>query len=680
LLEVELDMVAVRFPVREAGVTPNQLCAIFKEALEYKRDQIAHIQATPPYNDDEHRRYNTAYSHIFGAIAHTGLTPDNPEILALALNDERLDRADRELIEQLAVIHGTPKKELYASLSSPTTGENSFIRANYEERLARPAIAPRLITHYLENADVANTPVHQKIALSVAAAAYAKACLDANQRLGVAADHSEFVMPISLQVQMGLKPEQNLPKRTADTETDRIQPKSAIPAATEVATNDNAHSPSQAVAASPPVLAPVQAHPQAGSAIPGAIDLHISEVCTRAISEYRRSRKWDVSAQRNARVITDIFTTENGDLRMSEIKRNHLLKLDDRLNKMPTIWGKSREDRAGGLRHVFSRGEQLAAQWEADEVKAECDGVDPVGFASGTYNRHMNALKRVLNFVNVIADIDPEQTYLRPIVSFAELHEDDDRPSNRRKPVPLESELHTLLSGPIFTGCQSLNRRLTAGNTVFHDGGYWATLLLTIYGARSNEFCQMPLTNVNIDAPIPFFRICNSTHRRIKTLASNRDLPIAPKLIELGLIEYVRALRARGETWLFPEFNTTNVPARKRYLETFFTPLLAHHFPDGTSNAFSDKDIDTQSLRKFAATYLRKSNPKIVLAERQTYFGHAKTTTLEDTYEDDHTVEELMPCVLHMQTLIDHLQPFPLLLAPLYQNSGAGPRDGPQGA
>jgi hypothetical protein len=180
LLEVELDMVAVRFPVREAGVTPSQLCAIFKEALEYKRDQIAHIQVTPPFNDEGHHRHNTAYSHIFGAIAHTGLAPDNPETLALALNDERLDRADRELIEQLAVIHRTPQKELYASLSSPTTGENFFIRANYEERLARPAIAPRLITHYLENADVANTPVHQKIALSVAAAAYAKACLDAN--------------------------------------------------------------------------------------------------------------------------------------------------------------------------------------------------------------------------------------------------------------------------------------------------------------------------------------------------------------------------------------------------------------------------------------------------------------------------------------------------------------------
>jgi hypothetical protein len=189
LLEVELDMVAVRFPVRNAGVTPSQLQAISKEALEYKRDQIAHIQSKPPFDDDEHRRYNTAYSRIFGAIGHTGLTPDDPKTLAIALNDARLDRADRELIEQLAVIHGTPKKELYASLSNPTTGENSFIRASYEDRLSRPAIAPRLVAHYLENAGLADTPVNQQIALSVAASAYGKACLDANQQLGVASDH-----------------------------------------------------------------------------------------------------------------------------------------------------------------------------------------------------------------------------------------------------------------------------------------------------------------------------------------------------------------------------------------------------------------------------------------------------------------------------------------------------------
>ncbi len=118
----------------------------------------------------------------------------------------------------------------------------------------------------------------------------------------------------------------------------------------------------------------------------------------------------------------------------------------------------------------------------------------------------------------------------------------------------------------------------------------------------------------------------------------------------------------RGEYWLFPEFNTTKAPARKRFREEIFVPLRRAHFPNGTSSILDGKDIDTQSLRKFAMTYLRKGKPNIQLGIRQAFFGHERPTTMEGTYEDDPTVDELLPCVERMQTLIDHLKPFPLQL------------------
>ena len=76
-------------------------------------------------------------------------------------------------------------------------------------------------------------------------------------------------------------------------------------------------------------------------------------------------------------------------------------------------------------------------------------------------------------------------------------------------------------------------------------------------------------------------------------------------------------------------------------MELVFKPLLAHHFPTGTSVTIYDKDIDTRSFRKFATTYLRKGKPKIELGIRQAFFGHARTTTLEDMYEDDPSLDEL---------------------------------------
>ena len=125
MLEVELAVVVVKFPVSETNVLPEQFRAIFKEAVEYKRDQIADIQTRPPFNDAEHRRYNTAYSRIFGAIAHTGRTPDNPGTLVLALDDEHLDENERDLIRQLAVFHGIPTEAIKSYSFDPNSSKQN---------------------------------------------------------------------------------------------------------------------------------------------------------------------------------------------------------------------------------------------------------------------------------------------------------------------------------------------------------------------------------------------------------------------------------------------------------------------------------------------------------------------------------------------------------------------------
>jgi hypothetical protein len=101
---------------------------------------------------------------------------------------------------------------------------------------------------------------------------------------------------------------------------------------------------------------------------------------------------------------------------------------------------------------------------------------------------------------------------------------------------------------------------------------------------------------------------------------------------------------------------------RKAFSDRIFVPLLDYHFPEGTSAQMGDKDIDTQSIRKIVATQLRKGEPKIDLGVRQYFFGHAKITTIEETYEDDPSFEELIVCVLKTQKLIDHINPFPLRL------------------
>ena len=649
-LELELEMIAVKFPRQEGRPNPGQLRAVFKEALEYKRDQIAYHQIRPPFDDDRHRLANRSYGKLYSLIAQTN-NGGSSKPWEAALADPQLDDEEREFLRYLFQYHA----HVPTSEDAWREIQNSFLSSGLsgdDERFTapngRPAIAPRFIARLMDNANIEANPENTQTVQAVMAAAYRAAFVEANTALGEAdAEANCGPSPLTLLALLGGSPTAAFGKNNS--------PPSKAPI-------DEAEVPGDLIKPGP-VAGPLPVARSVDQAEPGGlVDLRMSELSALAIQENKRAGDWSESAQRNAKVIADIFAAENGDLLMSEIERRHLIALDNRLKIMPTIWGKNREDRGGGLEAVFARGEQLAAAWNKDHRKAAEDGIAKVGLSPATYNRHINTLKQLFHFVRNLEDADGKPTHVYPNVSFHKLRQKDKRKKNKRKPVPHIQELRALVSGPIFTGCKGPNARFLPGKQVIHDGAYWMPLLLVIYGPRSNEFCQMPLANVVDRAPVPYFRIRQTLDQNIKTVATDRDLPIGRKLRELGFLDYVKALRDRKEHWLFPEYNQTRAPARKVFRDRLFLPLLQHHFPEGTSNILDGKDIDTQSLRKFAPTYLRKGLPKIELGLRQAYLGHERPTTTEGTYEDDPTAEELLPCAEKMETLLDHLTSWPLNL------------------
>ena len=628
-LELEMHMVAVKFP-SETAAQPKQLQAVFDEALMFKRDHIAALQSQPPFDPAIHQLYNSAYAKLFDLMARTGTmpTPQSAEAQAL-LADSSLSDSERGLLKELLSAHiprSMREEQLDKHHSTTTTSP-----------MGKPAIAPHLLKNYMENAKIPYTASNTKMAFSITASAYATACKEANAAL---------TKPI------GERSRSSSTTMLARAFSENEAPdSSSVGAATaaepdSTAITDPEASQSHEVADCAPSL-PLAVNAQ------GLIDLRISELCDQAIEDHKRSGAWQESAQRNARTITDIFIAENGDLKMSEISRKHLVALTNRLKIMPRIWGKSRSDRAGGLQAVFRRGEELAQQLKGSPNKTDLPAKCQIGFSPATHNRHIDTFKQILDYAHKLEDGHGNQTHVHTRVSFHALKLNDTRKKNTRKPVPTEAEVLTLLSGPIFTGCKNLNDRFTSGSMVIHDGAYWMPLLLTIYGARSNEFCQLPLESVIDQVPMPYFDIGGSAKQSVKTIYSERPLPIAPKLIELGLIDYVQALRSQGEEWLFPEFNLTNVKASKVFRDRVFTPLVKYHFPNGTSQKQGDKDIDTQSMRKVVARVLQAVATQIELGIRQAFLGHKPTTTIEEIYQADRSVEELMPCVLATQKLIE---------------------------
>lgn len=91
-----------------------------------------------------------------------------------------------------------------------------------------------------------------------------------------------------------------------------------------------------------------------------------------------------------------------------------------------------------------------------------------------------------------------------------------------------------------------------------HTWRYWLPLLARFTGARLEELCQLHIDDITYHQGIPCIRI-DDRHgdQKLKNQSSRRVLPIHPKLLELGLLEYVESIGDRNYSRLFPDLVPT---------------------------------------------------------------------------------------------------------------------------
>jgi integrase len=83
------------------------------------------------------------------------------------------------------------------------------------------------------------------------------------------------------------------------------------------------------------------------------------------------------------------------------------------------------------------------------------------------------------------------------------------------------------------------------------DTRHWALLLALFTGARSSsELARIKLDEIYTEQGVLVFHLAGAS----KNVRSKRVVPVHDELLRLGLREYVQALRQRGETLLFPDW------------------------------------------------------------------------------------------------------------------------------
>lgn len=618
-LETELGTVeTVVEKTLRTMMTQDDLKAVYHLAFTAALDRYIVKQASTPMFADAHAVANLAYARYFTLLAEGVRPPEANEELCKEMSARGLMQQDADALFAVVGHHR-----------------------------AQPPVGPNHVAQYLRDADVKPTETNMSNVSRVVASAYRNACLQASAEMGRPIPDG-LVWPLAggLDHMLGIA-------AAPCTSTVQATPRADVPTSSDMR----------------PSVEPATVNQTTTQAYqPGPLDLKLSELASRAIAHKTASKEWRDERARDVNAMVALFIAANGDLLSSQTRQHHVSAMTALFPRLPTRYGHVKSDVEGGIAAAVQRGDALRARWAQDAALAEREKLPTVGLSAVTHNKH-------LSWLNALSTFAEGHGYVVPAINPSKARAKVKKTKGSKRPPWVVSDLHTLFRAPIWSGCAGLWKRFEPGNEIIHDGAYWAPLLIATSLGRSEEPNGLMLDDVFEDAPVPFVWFRDNPYRLLKNGQSDRKLPLSPKLIDLGFLDYIREMRRLGHELLFPEMNG-NSGFDHEFYDKVFEPLRRSTFPDGTSGKIGRKDVDVHSIRTRGLSLLRdlRFDPGV----RQYLGGHVPDGETAASYEEDPSMEVLLPLVVALgDKLLPAIKRYPLRLRPKEWQKPGAPRGRP---
>ncbi|MBR9973068.1 site-specific integrase [Magnetospirillum sulfuroxidans] len=177
---------------------------------------------------------------------------------------------------------------------------------------------------------------------------------------------------------------------------------------------------------------------------------------------------------------------------------------------------------------------------------------------------------------------------------------------------------------------------------IHKDYQKWGPLIGLYTGARLNEISQIHLSDIRKEQGIWCFDVNDDDDgKQLKTGASKRLVPIHSRLIDLGLLKHVEAMREKGAKKLFPDFsycpkNGWGCSLGRWFNDTFLKKI-----------GLTDKGLVFHSLRHTVVTFLMQANiPEPIV---KAIIGHAQAgVTQQNYFKDGYTLRQLSDALEHL--------------------------------
>ena len=176
---------------------------------------------------------------------------------------------------------------------------------------------------------------------------------------------------------------------------------------------------------------------------------------------------------------------------------------------------------------------------EADREKASLDARIP-RLRAETRAKHRGYIKSVGQMLYDLQLIDRNPLEICGVPN--KLKERWKKEEASRKRICWDDRIYTLLASTAFQGH-------------FEDPGkplYWVPLIARLMELREEEACQLGPGDFGTDKGIAYLEIKSLDANKVKTLDSQRRVPIHPLLLVLGLLNLVELRRRQGTHRLSP--------------------------------------------------------------------------------------------------------------------------------
>ncbi|WP_292033829.1 MULTISPECIES: site-specific integrase [unclassified Brevundimonas] len=273
----------------------------------------------------------------------------------------------------------------------------------------------------------------------------------------------------------------------------------------------------------------------------------------------------------------------------------------------------------------------------AEKAKAE-QRTDLINAAN--VNTYLNKLCGVLNWAvkEEMLDRNPAQGLRVP---------DPTQRRDKRKPFST-AQLQAIFSAPLYVGCQDDRHGYAKpGLSRPRNARFWIPLVGLFCGLRLNEICQLDVADIRVVDDITCFAITASTEtgetdKRLKTVSSERLVPVHPELLRLGFMKFVIRRRQEGEVKLFAEVGMGATGYRSTTFSPWFTRFTEKAGARAPKTCFhSFRHVFRDALREAKV----ERDIALVLGGWSRPGGSGGSGSVSDSYGSGYRVETLFEAI-----------------------------------